>query len=302
MSGAQMPQAQMLTIAIASCAKSQDVPEQPVWATVQAQAPDALLLLGDNVYLDENRHQDPVALAADLRALYAQQLAEPHFAALLADMRARGKPVVAIYDDHDFLGNNRCGGDVADALRQAARAELVRALAPAQTGDEVYRVHRLGLVDLVVLDARFHRVNPQAAGSDRDALLGAAQWRWLEQQVAASTAPYLLVASSTTLHTFADESWEQYPGAFARLVQLLKGRPGALLVSGDVHRNAVYDDSGVIEVVSSAVARRGIVFGALRQNHGLLQFAADRVRVQLLSLKVSGRFDFDIPLSDWRLP
>lgn len=292
----------MLKIAIASCAKVQDVPEQPVWATVQAQAPDALLLLGDNVYLHHDHHQSPEALAAELRALYAQQLAQPHFAALLADLRARGKPVVAVYDDHDFLGNNRCGGDVADALRQAARAELVRAFAPVQTGEEVYRVHHLGLVDLVVLDARFHRVPPAAAGGDRDALLGAAQWRWLEQQVAASTAPYLVLASSTTLHTFADESWEQYPGAFARLVQLLKGRRGALVVSGDVHRNAVYDDSGVVEVVSSAVARRGIVFGALRQNHGLLQFDGDRMRVQLFSLKVSGRFDFEVPLADWRLP
>lgn len=292
----------MLKIAIASCAKLQDVPEQPVWATVQAQAPDALLLLGDNVYLNHDQHQSPEALAAELRALYAQQLAEPHFAALLADLRAHGKPVVATYDDHDFLGNNRCGGDVPDALRQAARAELVRAWAPARTGDEVYRVHHLGLVDLVVLDTRFHRVSPAAAGADRDAVLGSAQWQWLEQQVASATAPYLVVASSTTLHTFAGESWEQYPGAFARLVKLLQGRRGALVVSGDVHRNAVYDDSGVIEVVSSAVARRGIVFGALRRNHALLQFDPERLRVQLFSLKVSGRFDFEIPLADWRLP
>ena len=31
----------------------------------------------------------------------------------------------------------------------------------------------------------------------------------------------LVVASSTTLHTFGDESWEQYPAAFPRIVTLL---------------------------------------------------------------------------------
>ena len=29
---------------------------------------------------------------------------------LLQDLAARRKPLFAIYDDHDFLGNNRCGG------------------------------------------------------------------------------------------------------------------------------------------------------------------------------------------------
>ena len=32
------------------------------------------------------------------------------------------------------------------------------------------------------------------------------------------------------------------------------------------------------------------------------QFDPERLRVQLFSLKVSGRFDFEIPLADWRLP
>ena len=295
----------MLKMAIASCAKVQDVSPQPAWAEIQAQVPDLLLLLGDNIYLRHDQHQNPESLAAELRGLYQAQLAEPNFAALLADMRQRGKPVVAIYDDHDFLGNNRYGGEVADELRQAARRELVQAFQPQMTGPDVYRHHALGLVDLLVLDARFYRHTPQSSGDDRDAVLGDAQWHWLEEKVQQSTAPFLVVASSTTLHIFADESWEQYPGAFQRMVQLLKPRRGALLVSGEVHRNAAYDDSGVIEIVSSAVARRGIVFGALRKNHGLLSFSAQGVQVQLKSLKAGWRFDFHIPLADgqpWQLP
>ena len=82
-------------------------------------------------------------------------------------------------------------------------------------------------------------------------------------------APFLLLASSTTFQCFTAESWEQSPRAFQRLRALLAPRRGALVVSGDLHGNAVCDDSGVTELVSSAVARVGAVFKAQRRNWGL---------------------------------
>lgn len=243
-------------------------------------------------------------MALELRQKYAAQFEEQNFAALLTDVRARGGEVVAIYDDHDFLGNNRYGGDYGHVLRDAARAEFVTAFHPAMTGPDVYGDRRLGLVDIIVLDERFYRTSPMDAGGDRDAILGADQWNWLEQTLSANTeAKYTLVASGTTLHTFADESWEQYPGAFQQLVGLLSGRRGALVVSGDLHRNATYDDSGVIEIVTSAVARNCIVFGSPRKEllH-LLNFDEQKVHVDLRSLKVQWRYKFDIPLANWALP
>ena len=214
-----------MKIAAASCAKVQSIPNQLAWSEILAAKPDVLLLLGDNIYLDHDSHDDPAALRAELNALYARQFAESNFAALLKDVRQRGARVIPIYDDHDFLGNNRYGGDHNPALRDAARAEFIRAFSPQQTGNDVYSLHQLGLVDLVVLDERYYRRNPGASGKDRDAVLGAAQWLWLEDIVATSKAKYLLVASSTTLHTFGDESWEQYPAAFQRLTQLLLDLP-----------------------------------------------------------------------------
>ena len=137
---------------------------------------------------------------------------------------------------------------------------------------------------------------------DRDAVLGPEQWRWLESAVTNSVATYLLVASSTTLHCFGNESWEQHPTAFQRLRALLALRPGALVVSGDLHRNAVYDDSGVIEIVSSGVARIGAVFKAERRNWGLLHFEPGSLRVTLHGLKVQDRLDFEVSLDTWSLP
>ena len=133
-------------------------------------------------------------------------------------------------------------------------------------------------------------------------MLGSAQWHWLEQVVATSDASYLVIASSSTPHTFGDESWEQYPTAFKRITDLLRRRKCSLVLSGDVHRNAVYDDSGVIEIVSSGVARNGIVFGSPRKNYGILTFDKEQVRVELRSLKVGGRFDFSIARNHWVLP
>lgn len=291
-----------MKIAAASCTKIQQIDPQPVWAEIQAEQPDILLLLGDNVYLDRDDHTDPDLLRQELEALYDRQLAEPHFAALLNDLKSRGCLVLATYDDHDFLGNNRCGGEVEPALREAARNELVRAFAPPMTGSDVYSVTHTRLIDIVVLDARYYRTSPHRCADNRDAVLGGVQWAWLEATVAASKAPFLLLASGSTFHAYREESWEAYPGAFERLRGLIGNRRGAFMVTGDLHRNAVYDDSGVVELTTSAVARRGLKFGRTRQNYALLSVDPHGLRVEMRALKVDSRFAFRMTLDSWALP
>jgi hypothetical protein len=65
-----------------SCSKIQSVSEQPSWIRIQAERPDALLLLGDTVYLDHDQHVDAAKLGEDLRNNHRLQHAEPNFAAL----------------------------------------------------------------------------------------------------------------------------------------------------------------------------------------------------------------------------
>src|SRR5262245_28560378 len=168
----------MTKLVVASCAKLQQIRPQPVWLAMLAEQPDGLLLLGDTIYLENDGHTDPAALGAELRRLWAAQLAEPHFAALLSGLRARKAPVFAVYDDHDFIGDNRYGRDFDLALCEAARAELQRALAPDCIGQECYTQHHFDLVDLIVLDVRFHRRAPEHERDDADAVLGRMQWEW----------------------------------------------------------------------------------------------------------------------------
>jgi alkaline phosphatase D len=291
-----------MKIVAASCINIRDVNPQPAWKEIRAEQPDVVLLMGDNVYLQNDHHSRPDELAADLSARYAEQFAEPGFAGLMADLRMRGGQLIAIYDDHDFIGNNRYAGESDAALGQAARAEFIKAFSPVMTGLDVYRVHHFGDVDLIILDERFYRASPTTSGADRDAILGEVQWQWFEKIVTSSQAKYLVIASSTTLHAFGDQSWEQYPAAFKRMVSLLRDRAGALVVSGDVHRNAAYDESGVIEIVTSGLAQRSIAFGTIRKNYGVLAFDETALHVDLRSLKIGSRFDFTIPLSNWCLP
>ena len=148
----------IVTIAAASCANIQHVNPQPVWSEIRAERPDVLLLLGDNI--DHDRHSSPDKLRREIQRLYAAQLAEPHWLALLADLQARSATLLATYD------------------------------------------------------TRFYRRSAAESKHDREAILGAPQWSWLEQTLTTSVANFLVVRSSTTFHSFGDESWQQYPSAF----------------------------------------------------------------------------------------
>ena len=294
-----------MKIAVASCSKLIDVPDQSVWCEIQKEQPDALLLLGDNVYLKRDNHTDPVRLAAGLRKRYAEQFAEPRFRALIDDHKIRNAPVIAVYDDHDFIGNNRYGGDTDVALCRAARSEFIRAFRPRQTGNAVYSVARLGLVDVFTLDGRFYRKAPgPLQDGQRDAFLGSAQWQWLERKLAKpTTAKYTIIMSGSTFHSFgSNESWERYPTAFARLKDLLQKRNGSLVVSGDIHRNTAYDETGVLEIVTSGAARLGTTNRGPRKNYAILTFDDNQLHVDLQSLQVSGRLNFTVPLAAWTLP
>lgn len=289
-----------MKIGVASCAKLQRINPQPVWSEMLAEQLDVLLLLGDTIYLDHDQIIDPEKLRLELRDLYSNQFAESNFAALCADIKERNAVLMAIYDDHDFIGNNRYGGDHDPALRDVAREEFIHAFSPPLTGNDVYRMERLDLVDIILLDERFYRKSFDLSKDDPNAILGKTQWDWFESSIASSTAKYLVVASSTTFHLFGDESWKQYPKAFERMRKLLLQKPtGKMIVAGDVHKNALSGKNGVIEVVTSAIARK--VGGTSQKNYGILTFGKDGVRVDLRSSYVNYRYDVTIKLDNWRL-
>ena len=67
----------IVTIAAASCANIQQVNPQPVWSEIRAERPDVLLLLGDNIYLDHDRHSSPDKLQRDIARHLRHPLLSP---------------------------------------------------------------------------------------------------------------------------------------------------------------------------------------------------------------------------------
>lgn len=296
-----------MKIAFASCIKLQSVNPQPVWEELALAKPDICLLIGDNVYLDNDHIDNAVELRRELISKYASQLAEPGFVAFREDLADRGGELFATYDDHDFLGNNRCGAEYPPSLREAAREALKASLPTLQTGNDVYGKHAGDLVTVLMLDCRFYR--RQSSAHDREAMLGVDQWRWLENELAHITTPFVVLASSTTFYNYGafQESWEQYRAAFDRLKAVLTApeftsNHCALVISGDIHDNQAYDDGGVVEVVSSGAARLGMVFGKERRNWGLLSFDAKGVSILLSGLKARDRASYRVERTAWRLP
>ncbi|RZI82357.1 MAG: hypothetical protein EOP38_16195 [Rubrivivax sp.] len=118
-----------MKIAFTSCMDADDHDSQPVWTRMAQQAPDVLMLLGDQIYMD----WDPTALfdesperrrldrkpekylprfVQEMHDRYAMQWEVPEFQAFIRGFVAEHGPdrVLVTWDDHDFAWNNGCGG------------------------------------------------------------------------------------------------------------------------------------------------------------------------------------------------
>jgi alkaline phosphatase D len=248
-------QPQRLRIAVASCC-DQTKP-QPVWDAVLAEAPEHLVLAGDNVYAS----RQPFDIA-ELRAAYAQQGRVENFRRLRERIAHS-----AIWDDHDYGLND---GGAGFAHQQASKDAFCEFWA-VPAADE--RRAREGLhhaawvqqggrrVQLIVLDTRWWRspLKPTdqrgARGKERyipDAdpaktMLGAVQWAWLEQRLREPADGHVVVSSIQLLaegHGF--ERWGNLPLERERFFRTVRasGARGVVLVSGDRHIGGLYHHAG----------------------------------------------------------
>lgn len=211
-----------LRLGFGSCAR---ITPQPIFDVVRREEPDVFLFGGDNHYADSARLD---ALWGHLRA----GLEHPARAAVVAST-----PTLAIWDDHDFVGNDSNGtwAGKETALRAFEDYWANPSLGlPGVPG--VFSMFAWGDVELFLLDVRMHR------SPDDDAfggMLGEAQTAWLEERLAASRATFKVLVSGTIWSPGAGETWLDHPGARARLFDFLRARSieGVVLLAGDLHRS-----------------------------------------------------------------
>lgn len=208
-----------LRVGLGSCARD---PDPPIFGVIAAHDPDLFLFLGDNHY------GDTAELEAHRQHLRAG-LDQPLRAALM-----RGRSVLHLWDDHDFVGNNTDGSAPG---KESALAAFTEYTANGRYGEAgllgVFSRHVYGDVEVFLVDGRYHR------GED-DHMLGAAQEAWLLDALQSSAATFKLVANGSQWATEStSESWGDFPGtAEAFREQLvLRGVEGVVFLSGDIHRS-----------------------------------------------------------------
>ena len=142
----------------------------------------------------------------------------------------------------DFGVDNSHGRTFDRATKDAHKNALLDFLAVPpddarwRRGRGVWAARRVGDVDVVLLDGRYHRGRTAAEG-----LLGEAQFRWLEGHLRASAAWARATVVVSPVQVLATkerpppaEGFFEFPDDRARLLRLLANR-SALIVSGDVH-------------------------------------------------------------------
>ncbi len=229
-------------LAFGSCTELDD---QPIFDAVAAADPALFLFLGDNHY-------------GNAATLDAQRAAYHHHRAIAnrAHFLAR-TPVLAVWDDHDFLGNDTDGRTPGrDVALQAFGENWANPSAGTPDAAGVFFRHRWADVDLFMLDGRYHR------GTD-GSLLGEEQRTWLLDGLRESAATFKFVAlgSRWTLNDRTD-SFAQYAEEREEIFSAIErdAIEGVVLLSGDSHaaefRAIPRGDDGydLPEIVSSTLA------------------------------------------------
>ncbi len=151
------------------------VPEnERVWNTIGALEPRAVLLLGDNVYID-----DPETPEMQ-RFHYYRRQSQPEWMRL-----AKRVPIYGIWDDHDFTTNDGWGGPAIDEpkwKREVWKIFKENYDNPYYGGGDkqpgCWFDFWIGKVHFVLIDGRYYRESPKG---ETPSMLGPAQLKWLKK-------------------------------------------------------------------------------------------------------------------------
>lgn len=260
------------------------VPEyHGMWDTIASFGPDALLLLGDNVYIDDPEH------SLTQHYCYHRRQSEPRWRSLVSKT-----PVYSIYDDHDF-GDNDCepGPAIDKPAWKRPVLEIFRQnwANPGYGGGEenpgCWYDFVIGDVHFFLIDGRYYR--HRASGS----MLGQYQKQWLLDGLANSEATFKVVCSNVPftaeVKPGSKDTWDGYAKEREEIFSHIEKEniEGVFLVSADRHRTDLrYTERPggyrLYEFMSSRLTNRhthpvvetpGLVWGFSKEcSFGLMEF------------------------------
>ncbi len=202
-----------------------------IFEAIRAKQPDAMLWLGDNLYLREvdwwSREGivDRYSHARQTDALQGLLASTVHY---------------ATWDDHDYGPND---SDRSYILKDAA-LDTFKDFWPSPTYGVggvpgVFTQVQLADVELFLLDNRYHRA-PNNAPMDERTILGPEQMQWLLDALTTSQAPFKLVAMGNQtinpveiFETYANIAPDEREALLDAIHQ--RGIEGVVFLSGDRH-------------------------------------------------------------------
>jgi alkaline phosphatase D len=207
-----------------------------MWDTIASFHPAAMLLLGDNVYIDLPEQAGPLH-----RYTMYQRQSRSEYRRLVSTT-----PVYAIWDDHDAAVDDIWLGPYRD--KPTWKPSMLR-LFQNNWNNPAYGDHdwpgcwfefSVADVDFFMLDCRYYRTNPYA---DPRTMLGAVQKAWLLAELKKSKAALKIIVSSVAWAPSAKpgsrDTWDGFPAEREEIFSTIeKNRiEGVLLLSGDRHRS-----------------------------------------------------------------
>lgn len=317
-------------IAFGSCAE--ETKPQPVLDLVVKHRPDIFIYLGDNIYGDT---QDMNVL----RAKYDSLAAKPEFQRLKKNVK-----LFATWDDHDY-GWNDSGKyypykkeskeiflDFFDEPKNSSRRNhegvytsylfegngrrIQLILLDNRTFRSDLRIYR---GELSHQDKYFYPLDYFPQEIEDSTLLGAEQWKWLEDELKKPADLRLIGSGSQFGITFNGyEAWANFPHEQKRFLELIKKTraSGVLFLSGDVHYAEIsklesaglypiYDitASGITSTWLFATPNDNRIEGPVMENHfGLLSVDWNKkdpeIKMEIWDVRDNQRIEHTIKLSE----
>ncbi|MDA7911345.1 alkaline phosphatase family protein, partial [Akkermansiaceae bacterium] len=216
------------------------VPEnERMWDTIGAIEPRALLLLGDNVYID-----DPETPEMQLFHYYRRQ-SQPEWGKL-----AKTVPIYSIWDDHDFTTNDGWGGpDIEKPSWKRDVWEIYKEnwdnpyYGGGKENPGCWFDFSIGDVHFIMIDGRYYRESPK---DETPSMLGPVQMKWLKKTLTEKPATFTVICTNVPMapkvKPGSKDTWDGYPEERSAIYQFIADQkiPGVIILSADRHRSDAY--------------------------------------------------------------
>lgn len=210
------------------------VPEwEYMWDTIRQSDPLAMLMLGDNVYID-----DPTQPLTNRYCYYRRQ-SRPEWRRFISS-----RSIFSIWDDHDF-GTNDCvpGPEIESPAWKRSVWNMFRQnwVNPGYGGGEsqpgCWYDFYIGDVHFILLDGRYYRTRKPTPS-----MLGPVQLKWLKETLKNSRGTFKVLASpvpfTEKIKPGSRDPWDGFADEREDIFSFIEDQKldGVFLVAADRHR------------------------------------------------------------------